>query len=130
VVFDGEVTTSTHRSAPRMVDQPGVRFGLASGAVVLVFLVAAALPLDLLETASLGLLAASVAGATLPHLVAGALGIETWAFFTGFFENRYGVLTLTSHDLALLAGFVAVTVVLAQLLRARATTASGGATRE
>jgi hypothetical protein len=98
-----------------MVDQPGVRFGLASGALVLSFLVAAALPLGPHETASLGLVTAAGAGATLPYLFAGALGLEAWAFYTGFFENQYGALTLSSHDLLSLAGFVAAAALLAWL---------------
>jgi hypothetical protein len=113
-----------------MVDQSGVRFGLASGTLALVFLVAAALPLDLGETAVLGLLTAALVSATLPLAFAVAVGLEAWAYFTGFFENRYGVLTLSSHDLVTLAGFVAVTVALAQLLRARFAIRPGGAGRE
>lgn len=108
-----------------MVDQPGVRFGLATGAVVLALLVAAALPLDLGETAFTALITAAVASATLPPLFAVALGLEAWAFFTGFFENGYGVLTLAPHDLLDLLGFVSVTVVLAHLLRASVAIASG-----
>ena len=113
-----------------MVDQSGVRFGLASGALVLVFLVAAALSLGLGETAALGLLTAAAVSATLPHTFAVAVGLEAWAYFTGFFENQYGVLTLSYHDLLSLAGFVAVTVALAQLLRARVAVRPGGAGRE
>ena len=108
-----------------MTDEPGVRFGLASGGIVLALLVAAPLPLDLSETAVVALVAAAVASATLPWAFGIALGVEAWAFFTGFFENQYGVLTLTSHDLLNLTGFVAVTVVLAHLLRVRFATAQG-----
>jgi len=113
-----------------MVDQPGVRFGLASGALVLAFLIAAALPLDLGETALLGLLTAAVVSVTLPLVFAFVVGLEAWAFFTGFFENQYGVLTLSSRDLLNLVGFVAMTVVLAHLLRTPFAVASGGADRE
>jgi hypothetical protein len=109
-----------------MVDEPGVRFGLASGALVLAFLVAAALRLDLGETAFIALLTTAAAGATLPHVFSVVLALEAWACFTGFFENRYGVLTLASHDLLNLSGFVAGTVVLAHLLRVPFTVASGG----
>jgi K+-sensing histidine kinase KdpD len=100
-----------------MTDETGVRFGLASGALVLALLVAAALPLDLGETAVIALVTAAAASATLPRLFAVVLGLEAWAYFTGFFENRYGVLTLTSHDLLTLAAFVAVTVVMAAVVR-------------
>jgi len=104
-----------------MVDEAGVRFGLANGALVLALVVAAALPLDLTETACVALLTAAVAAATMRWYVAAALGVEAWAFFTGFFENRYGVLTLAPHDLLDLAVFVAVTVLVAHLLRSRLT---------
>jgi hypothetical protein len=110
-----------------MVDEAGVRFGLASGALVLALLVAAVLPLDLGETAFVALLCASAASALLPLLFAVVLGLEAWAFFTGFFVNQSGVLTLTSNDLVHLAGFVAITVVLAQLLRAPFSIGSAGA---
>lgn len=113
-----------------MTDQPGVRFGLASGAVVLALLVAAALPLDLGETAFVALLAAAAASATLPLLFTVVVGLEAWAFFTGFFENSYGVLTLTSADLLRLAGFVVATSVLAHLLKVPYAVASGGGSRE
>jgi hypothetical protein len=109
-----------------MADEPGVRFGLASGAIVLVLLVASALPLDLGETAFVALVAAAAAGATLPWAFVLVLGTEAWAFFTGFFEHQYGVLTLTSHDLLTLAGFVAATVVLARVLRATFSVAAEG----
>jgi len=113
-----------------MVDEPGVRFGLASGAIVLALLIAAALPLDLGESASVALLVAAAGAATLPWTFAVGIGVEAWAFFTGFFENQYGVLTLTSGDLLHLAGFVAVTVVLARLLRSHVAVASGRAVGE
>ena len=100
-----------------MVDEPGVRFGLANGALVLVLLVAAALPLDLRETAFVALIAAALAAATVPRHFALLLGVEAWAFFTGFFENHAGVLTLAEPDVLRLAGFVVGTVVLARLVR-------------
>lgn len=112
-----------------MVDEPGVRFGLSSGAIVLALLIAGALPLDHVETAAVALLTAAVASATLPWLLTVGLGVEAWAFFTGFFENQYGTLTLAPHDLATLVGFVGVTVVLTQVLRALPTAAPGGPTR-
>lgn len=114
--MDSVNTTSQHDS-PSMVDEPGVRFGLASGAIVLSLLVASALPLDLAETAGIALAVAVLASATLPWVFALALGAEAWAFFTGFFEHQYGVLTIGRNDLLTLAGFISVTVVLARLLR-------------
>ena len=112
-----------------MVDEPGVRFGLANGALVLVLLVAAALPLDLQETAFAALVTAALAAATMRWHFGVVLGLEAWAFFTGFFENRYGVLTLAPHDLVRLTGFVLVTVTLAYLVRSRLATTPGEAAR-
>jgi len=100
-----------------MSDEAGVRFGLASGALVLALLVAAAMPLDLPETAFVALLAAGATSAALPALLGVVMGLEAWAIFTGFFEHQYGVLTLTSPDLLRLAGFVVATVLLARLVR-------------
>jgi hypothetical protein len=109
-----------------MVEQTGVRFGLATGALVLTLEIVAALPLGPGDTATVALLAAAGAAATLPRTLMIALGAETWAFWTGFFENRYGVLTLTDHDVLRLAGFVAGTVLLAHLFRAPFQVATGG----
>jgi len=117
-VFHGVVTTSLNGSpGPRMSNEAGVRIGLASGALVVALVVAAALPLNLGETAFVALVVAGAASATLPVVFGLLMGLEAWAFFTGFFENRYGVLTLASPDLLRLIGFVALTVVLARLVR-------------
>jgi hypothetical protein len=113
-----------------MVDEPGVRFGLASGALVLALLLAAALPLDLSETALIALLSAAALSTALPHQLTVVLGLEAWAYFTGFFENQYGALTFATHDLLNLAGFVAITVVLARLLRTPFLVTAGGDRRE
>jgi hypothetical protein len=112
-----------------MVDETGVRFGLANGALVLALLVAAALPLDLSQTAAIAVVTAGVASAPLPRRLSFVLGLVAWAWFTGFFENRYGVLTFTSSDLLDLVGFVAATAVLAQFLRTPFS-ASAGVGRE
>src|SRR4051812_1379653 len=114
------VTTSLQRDAGlRMTDETGVRFGLASGTLVLALLVAGALPLDLVETALVALAAAVAASATLPWAFGFALGGEAWAFYTGFFEHREGLLTFAGHDLLNLLGFVALTALLAGLVRAQ-----------
>ena len=112
-----------------MLDQTGVRFGLATGALVIALVIVAGLPLDLGETATVALVAAAGAAATLPWTLAIALGTEAWAFWTGFFENRYGVLTLGGHDLLRLAGFALGTVVLAQLFRTSHRIATGADSR-
>jgi len=109
-----------------MSDQAGVRFGLASGALVLALLVASALPLTLSESAFVALLAAGATSAALPALFGMVMGLEAWAYFTGFFEHQYGVLTLASPDLLRLAGFVAATLLLARLVRAPLQAARSG----
>ena len=112
-----------------MVDEQGIRFGLANGVMVLVLLVAAALPLDLHETAFVVLITAALGAATVRWHVGAVLGLEAWAFFTGFFENRYGVLTLARHDVLSLVGFVLMTVALAHVLRSRLATSTREKTR-
>jgi hypothetical protein len=109
-----------------MADQTGVRFGLASGAVVASLLLAGALPLDHGESALVGLFAAAVAATAVPWTLAIVLGTEAWAFFTGFFENRYGVLTLADHDLLRLLGFAVGTVLFAQVFRTPVRLATAG----
>jgi len=108
-----------------MSAEPGVRFGLANAALVLALLVAAALPLDRSETAAVAVVTAAAVSASLPRRFA----LVSWAWFTGFFENKYGVLTLAPSDLLNLAGFVATTVVLAGLAQALLA-AMGGEPRE
>jgi hypothetical protein len=100
-----------------MTDATGVRFGLATSALVLSLLVAGALPLDHLETAVVALVVTGAASAVLPRPLAVVMGVVSWAFFTGFFENQYGVLTFARTDLLNLAVFVAATVVLASVVR-------------
>jgi hypothetical protein len=108
-----------------MTDEPGVRFGLANGALVLALLAASALPLDRSETAGVALITAGVVSAALPSRFALAMGFVSWAWFTGFFENRYGVLTLAPSDLLSLGGFVATTVLLARLVQVPLAAARG-----
>jgi len=112
-----------------MSAEPGVRFGLANAALVLALLVAAALPLDRSETAAVAVVTAAAVSASLPRRFAVVMGLVSWAWFTGFFENKYGVLTLAPSDLLNLAGFVATTVVLAGLAQALLA-AMGGEPRE
>jgi hypothetical protein len=112
------VTTSTKiPTHPRMVDQAGVRFGLASGALVLTLMAVAALPLDLGGTAFVALLTTALLSTALSPGAAVGLGVQAWAYYTGFFENQYGALTVTSHDLLDLVGFVIGTLALAHLFR-------------
>lgn len=112
-----------------MMDQTGVRFGLASGALVLTLMVVAALSFGPGETALIALLMTALLSTALPLGYAVGLGVQTWAYFTGFFENRYGVLTLTSRDLLHLVGFVVGALVLAHLFRTPVKVATRGGDR-
>lgn len=118
-------TSAPHPPAPRIADETGVRFGIATATIVVSLLLAGAFALAPGESALVDLLAASVAATAVSWTLAIALGTEAWAFFTGFVENRYGVLTLADHDLLRLAGFVVGTVVLAHLFRAPFRIAAG-----
>ena len=112
-----------------MLDESGVRFGLASGALVLAMLVAAALPLGLGDSAAVALVATAAVSAALPVGYAAGLAVEAWAYFTGFFINQGGELTLGPHDVRNLAGFVLGTVVLAQIWKGSSSPALGGRQR-
>lgn len=96
-----------------MVDEPGVWFGIATGLLVITFLVSSATGLDAIDTACAAIIVAGLAAARVPGLPAAALGLVGWAFYTGFTENTLGRLTLAGADLARLGGFVAATVVIA-----------------
>lgn len=130
--FDEDVTalTSSHRllprdlpgdprpaptSVPRMLDEAGVRLGLAHAGLVLATLASCSLHLP--ATASLALLGlvALTAGLWLPGPWALGTGVSAWALWTGFCENGLGQLTLSGGDLrhlALLPLLAAVGVVL------------------
>jgi hypothetical protein len=86
-----------------MLDEPGLRLGIAEGALVVAVGTTslAALPVDvaLLPAAAVVLLAARA----LPLGGACCLALSAWAFVTGFVENSLGQLTLAPADLARLA---------------------------
>jgi hypothetical protein len=92
-----------------MADDPGIWFGISIGLVICAYLVAGALRLDPVETASAAIVVAGLAAARLPGLVTVILGIVAWAFFTGFTENAFGQLTFAGHDLEHLAVFAGAT---------------------
>jgi hypothetical protein len=94
-----------------MVDDPGIWFGVAIALVICAYLVAGALRLDPVETASAAIVVAGLAATRLPSLVTVALGVVAWAFFTGFIENAFGQLTFAGHDLEHLAVFAGATAV-------------------
>ena len=89
-------------------------------------LVLAALPLGLGGSALVTLIAAAALGTAQAPMHAVALAVQAWASFTGFFINRYGQLTLGSHDVRNLAGFVIGTIVLAQVFKGPSMPPLGG----
>lgn len=100
-----------------MVDEPGVWFGVCTALLVVTFVVAAATHLGATDTALAAIIVGALAAVRLPALVAPAVGLVGWAFYTGFDENSFGRLTLASGDLARLGGFVVVTAVIAYGVR-------------
>ena len=102
-----------------MTDQVGVRFGIATGALLLLTTGVVAGPLSGGYGVALLLVATAVLASTLdlPHAL--GLGLAGWAFATGFAVHALGVLTVAAPDLARLGGFVLAAAV-ARRLRARA----------
>ena len=100
-----------------MTEEPGVRFGIATGVVVVTVLIASLAGIGDIDVAVLLLIVTGLAAVALRPLLAPVLGIVAWAFYTGFVENAFGQLTLAGADLARLAGFAAITAVLAHGVR-------------
>ncbi len=84
---------------PRMRDEAGFRFGIGHALLIGALLVAGALELDPLTALGLVFLAALVAGLGLGPGWRAGLAISAWAMFTGFVENRFGILTFAPADL-------------------------------
>lgn len=97
----------------RMTDETGVRFGIASAALVATLAVASLAGVDSTVTALAAILAAGLAGGLLPPFAGACLGVLVWAFFTGFVVNAEGQLTFSGTDLVRLAAFTSVTVLFA-----------------
>ncbi|MFL6160516.1 MAG: hypothetical protein ACJ72D_30875 [Marmoricola sp.] len=70
-----------------LVADPGIWFGITTGLLVLTFLVAGLARLSPIETATAAIIVGGLAAARLRGLVALALGVIAWAFYTGFTEN-------------------------------------------
>lgn len=107
----------THQIRPRMVDEPGVLFGIATGIVVVTDLLAGAFTLPAVPTALALVVVAGLFGARLKVLLAAALGLIAWAFYTGFTEHRFGQLTLADGDLVRIGAFVAGALAIAVAMR-------------
>ena len=116
---------------PRLVDAPGIRFGLGTGVLVVVLFGCAAA--HLLRAPTEAAVTFSVAAASLsgPWLLGSGFGLVGWAFYTGFVEHQYGVLTFGRGDLGRLAVLVGVGVAVAITTdRVRSVPGRTGATRE
>lgn len=100
-----------------LVDDPGIWFGIATGLLVLTFLLAGLARLSTVETATAAILVGGLAAARLPGLIALVLGVIAWAFYTGFTENGFGQLTFASGDLVRLASFAVATALLGRAVR-------------
>jgi len=89
---------------------PAVRFGAAHGTLLLAAAAFTALHLAPLPALVLvGVLVVGWAG-VLPITFAAALGAVSWAYYTGFAVNGYGLLTFHAGDLDRLALLVALAV--------------------
>lgn len=102
---------------PRMIDQPGVRFGLANGALVITTLLVAALRLTLVEAVVVMILVAGVCAAVLPAIMRWFLCIISWAWVTGFVVNSFGQLSFDRDDRIRLAVITTATLLVSSLGR-------------
>ena len=91
-----------------MVEETGVRLGLAHAALLLTVALVVALHPPVGASLVLLVALALAAASWLPLAAALLTGLSCWAVFTGFAEHRYGVLTLSPDDLLRLAAIVAV----------------------
>ncbi len=102
---------------PHVLEEPGVRFALANGLLVLALFVAGAFGLDAAPTGVVEVVTAGLSAVGLSTFATSWLGVIGWAFYTGFVENDYGQLTLAGPDLARLLLFVLVTLAIASTTR-------------
>ncbi len=97
-----------------MLDETGVRWGVAGGTLFVGAAVCAVVPLSG-GTGVLALLVLTMAWCrVLPRAYGVALAVAGWAFATGFAMNRYGELTFTPGDLARLLLYVGVAALVAR----------------
>lgn len=99
-----------------MSDEPGVRFGLATAAEVVALLVTGAVGLGATMSGLVLFSVTALAGLSVGIWIRAVLSVIAWAFFTGFVENRFGVLTFGDADLVRLAAFVSGTMLLTWLV--------------
>ena len=101
------------REAPRLREEPGVRYGLGHAWLCLSVLVAhgLGLPDPVVLVVAVGVVVASCRGLGVVPTV--GLGVAAWAVWTGFVDHRLGVLTLALPDLGRLGLVVLVCAVAA-----------------
>ena len=94
---------------------PGIRLAAAYAALVAALLAAAALRLGPITREVLVGIAVAAGSVALAATVSSGVGALGWAFYTGFVENHYGVLTFAAADLLRLAVLVTVAVLVARV---------------
>jgi hypothetical protein len=97
-----------------MLSDPGPRLGEVYAALVATLLAAAVLRLAPTAREVLVGIVVAAGSVALTSAVSSAVGLLGWAFYTGFVENHYGVLTFASVDLLRLSVLVAVAVLVAR----------------
>ena len=100
-----------------MTAEPGVRFGIANGLLVVALIAAWAARLGADETAWVAVLAAGLLGIGLSRPMTAWLGLIAWALFTGFVENRFGELTFAGADVQRLVAFTVAALALSVAAR-------------
>jgi hypothetical protein len=108
------------RNDNRLQDEPGIRFGLGNGALIVTVMACVVLRLNgMYALMALGAVVV-LATAAAPVAVGVLLGSSSWAFYTGFVENAYGQLSFHPADLARLAALVVCGFIAARLSGGRA----------
>lgn len=100
-----------------MTAEPGVCFGIANGALILAVIGSWAARLGATGTAWAAVLAAGLLGIGLSRPMAAWLGLNAWALFTGFVENRFGQLSFAGNDVERLVVFTAAALALSVTAR-------------
>ena len=105
--------TSDERPVWALGDR-GLRLAAAYAALVAALLAAAPLRLGPVTSEVLVGVVVAAGSVALAATVSSGVGALGWAFYTGFVENHYGVLTFAAADLLRLAVLVTVAVLVAR----------------
>ena len=101
----------TSSDRPRLSDEPGIRFGLATAALVVLLFGARLGGVDDVATIAVVGVASLGLAQPLPRWLAPCLALVAWAFVTGFVVNGLGQLTFHDADLRRLWAFSVVGLV-------------------